>query len=125
MTEYLRYVYVEKTDGADSLKTEIKKSIDYYNKQIKGTPQDVSISANLPNDITYCIGTLILHTVRLEMGDENWHKFIRKLYSDNYGKVIDYDIFKKTLSLYANQSTIQRMEDSMNAKGVPKEYSNY
>lgn len=125
LTEYLRYVYVEKTYGADSLKTEIKKSIDYYNKQIKGTPQDVSISANLPNDVTYGIGPLILHTVRTEMGDENWHKFIQKLYADNYGKVIDYDVFEKTLSLYANQSIIQKMEDSMNIKGVPKEYSNY
>jgi len=125
LTEYLRYMCVEEVYGTDSLKNEIKRSIDYYNKQIKGTPQDVSISTNLPNDVTYLIGPLILHTVRLEMGDENWHKFIRKLYVDNYGKVIDYNIFKSTLGLYAKLSTIQRMEESMNTKGVPKEYSHY
>jgi hypothetical protein len=125
LTEYLRYIYVKEKYGCDSLNTEIRKSINYYNTNIKGTKEDVTISANLPNDITYCIGPLILHTVRLEMGDEHWHKFIRKLYADNYGKVIDYDVFKKTLSLYANQSIIQKMEDSMNRKGIPQEYSNY
>ena len=125
LTEYLRYVYVEKTYGTDSLKIEIKKSIDYYNKQIKGTSQDVSISANLPNDITYCIGPLIFHTVRMEMGDENWHKFIQKLYANNYGNVIDYNMFKKLLSKYAGYSIIQKMEDRMNTKGVPKEFCNY
>ena len=65
----------------------------------------------------------MLHTIRLEIGDSKWQSFIRKLYADNYGKVIDYNTFKNTLSLYANPSVIEKMENSMNKKGIPKEYS--
>jgi hypothetical protein len=122
LTEYLRYVYVEKTYGADSLKNEINRSIDYYNKNRKGTVQDVTISANLPNDITYCIGPLILHNVRLEIGDEKWHKFIKNLYAMYYSKILDYDGFKKKLSEYAKPTVITKMEKSMETKGIPKEF---
>ncbi len=122
LTEYVRYTFVEMSHGKDSLDTEIKNSIDYYNKNVKDTEQDVSISTNLPNDIVYIVGPLVLHTIRLEIGDSKWQSFISKLYADNYGKVIDYNKFKNTLSLYANPSVIEKMENSMNKKGIPKEY---
>jgi hypothetical protein len=124
LTECLRQEYVEKTYGGDSLKAEFKKTIDFYNKEIKGTKDDVPIAVNLPNDVTYLIGPLILHIVHLEMGDENWHKFITGLYRKHYGKVLDYDLFKSELCKYASQTVIAKMEDSLETKGIPKELIN-
>jgi hypothetical protein len=121
----MRYLYLEKTFGQDSLAGQIKHMINVYNSEIKGTDQDVPISVNLPNRVTYCVGPLIFHVVRKEMGEENWHNFIRLLYAKNFGKMIDYNDFRKELSIYANQSVISKMEKSIESKGIPIEISGY
>jgi hypothetical protein len=121
LTEYMRYIYLEKNFGKDSLSGQIKDVVDIYNKQIKGTDQDVPISSNSPNRVTYCVGPLILHVVRMKIGEDNWQKFISSLYSKYYGKIIDYEIFKKELSVYADPTVINNMENELESKGVPKE----
>jgi hypothetical protein len=125
LTEYIRYLYLEKTFGKDSLAGQIKHMIKIYNTEIKGTDQDVAISVNLPNRVTYCVGPLIFHMVHKDMGEENWHNFIRSLYSKYYGKMIDYNVFRKELSMFANQSVITKMEKSIGSKGIPVEITGY
>jgi aminopeptidase N len=125
LTEYMRYIYLEKNFGKDSLADQIKDVVNIYNKQIKGTDQDVPISSNSPNRVTYCVGPLILHVVRMKIGEDNWQKFISSLYSKYYGKIIDYDIFKKELSVYADSTVISNMENELEAKGIPKEIASH
>ena len=119
LTEYIRYQYIEKKYGADSLQQLIKQSVNEYETEIKGTEQDLPIIANQPNRITYLIGPLIFHSIRLEIGDEKWQDFIRQLYSDNYGKILTYDKFYETLNLYASDSLMNKMEYWLNSKGIP------
>jgi hypothetical protein len=125
LTEYMRYLYLEKTFGQDSLAGQIKHMINVFNNEIKGTDQDVPILVNLPNRVTYCVGPLIFHVVRKEMGEENWHNFIKSLYSKYYGKMIDYNDFRKELSIFTNQSVISKMEKSIESKGIPIEITGY
>jgi len=119
LTEYMRYVYLEKTFGQDSLTGQIKYVVNIYNKEIKGTDQDVSISSNKPSRVIYCNAPLIFHVVRMDIGDIKWRFFIRKLYSKYYGRCIDYENFKKTLRLYATKEVINQMEKYANMKGIP------
>jgi len=124
LTEYMRDIYIEKTFGKDSLAGEIKDRVHTYNKEIKGTDQDVPVSSNMQIRVTYVLGPLIFHVVRMKIGEDNWHKFISSLYSKYYGKVIDYEIFKKELSVYASPSVISNMENELETKGIPKEIAN-
>ena len=110
LTEYMRYVYLEKTFGQDSLTGQIKYVVNIYNTEIKGTDQDVPISSNKPSRVIYCVAPLIFHVVRMDIGDEKWQAFIRKLYSKYYGRCIDYEDFKKTLGHYATKDVIKKME---------------
>ena len=103
---------------------QIRDVVNIYNKQIKGTDQDVPISSNLPNRVAYCVGPLIFHVVRMKIGEDNWQKFISSLYAKYYGKMIDYDIFKKELSVYADSAVISNMENELETKGIPKEIAN-
>jgi hypothetical protein len=119
LTEYMRYVYLEKTFGQDSLAGQIKYVVNIYNKEIKGTDQDVAISSNKPSRVIYCNAPLIFHVVRMDIGDIKWQYFIRKLYSKYYGRCIDYEDFKKTLRLYATKDVINKMEEYINKKGIP------
>ena len=119
LTEYIRYQYIEKKYGADSLQQIIEQSINEYETKIKGTEQDLPIIANKPNRITYLIGPLIFHNIRLEIGNKKWQYFIRQLYSDNYGKILTYDKFYKTLKLYASDSLMNKMEYWISSKGIP------
>ena len=115
----MRYQYIEKKYGADSLRQIIKQSINEYEIKIKGTEKDLPIIVNKPNRITYLIGPLIFHNIRLEIGDEKWQNFIRQLYSDNYGKILTYNKFYETLNLYASDSLMNKMEYWINSKGIP------
>ncbi len=124
LTEFMRDIYLEKTYGKDSLAGQIKDRINIYNKEIKGTDQDVAVSSNAANRVTYVLGPLILHVVRMKIGDDNWQKFISSFYSKYYGKIIDYDIFKKELSVYADSTVISNMENELETKGIPKEILN-
>jgi hypothetical protein len=119
LTEYLRYVYIEKTFGKDSLAGQIKYVVNIYNTEIKGTDQDVSISINIPSRVIYCNAPLIFHVVRMDIGDIKWQSFIRKLYSKYYGRGVGFDDFIKTLKLYANNAVINQMEKYINTKGIP------
>ena len=119
LTEYMRYVYIEKCYGLDSLAGQIKHLVNIYNNEIKGTDQDLPASGNQPGRVFYCTAPLIFHLVRQDIGDLKWQRFIRKLYSGYYGRGIDYEIFKKTLSLYATPDVITRMEENINRKGIP------
>ena len=110
LTEYMRYVYLEQTFGQDSLVGQIKYVGNIYNKEIKGTDQDVPISSNKPSRVIYCNAPLIFHVVRMDIGDIKWQYFIRKLYSKYYGRCIDYEDFKKTLRFYATKDVIKKME---------------
>jgi hypothetical protein len=123
-TEFVRDIYLEKTFGEDSLAGQIRDRINIYNKEIKGKDQDVPVSVNMPNRVTYVIGSLIFHVVRMEMGEDNWHNFIRSLYAKNYGRMIDYNDFRNELSLFANQSVINKMENNIIMKGIPTEITN-
>ncbi|MFZ4522556.1 MAG: hypothetical protein ACOYNC_12680 [Bacteroidales bacterium] len=125
LTEYMRYVYVEKTFGQDSLAGQVKYVINIYNTEIKGTDQDVMCSDTLPSRVIYCNAPLIFHVVRKDIGDVKWQTFIRKLYSGNYGRGIGYDDFKRTLEHYANNSVIEQMEKHINSRGIPGEIVNY
>ena len=125
LTEYVRYIYLEKNFGKDSLAGQIKDVVNIYNKQIKGTDQDVPVSSNSPNRVTYCVGPLIFHVVSIKIGENNWQKFISSLYSKYYGKIIDYEIFKKELSVYAVPTVISNMENELEAKGIPKEIASH
>ena len=118
-TEYMRYVYLEKTFGQDSLAGQIKYVVNIYNKEIKGTDQDVSISSNKPSRVIYCNAPLIFHVVRMDIGDIKWQSFVRKLYSKYYGRCVDYEDFKNTLRLYATKDVINKMEENINKKGIP------
>jgi hypothetical protein len=124
LTEYLRYVYLEKTFGMDSLAGQIKYVVNIYNKEIKGTDQDVSISMNIPSRVIYCNAPLIFHVVRMDIGDVKWQSFIRKLYSKYYGRGIGYDDFKSTLEHYASDAVIKQMEEFINTKGIPDKIVN-
>ena len=119
LTEYMRYVYLEKAFGADSLAGQIKYVVNIYNKEIKGTDQDVAITSNKPSRVIYCNAPLIFHEVRMDIGDIKWQSFIRKLYSKYYGRCIDYENFKKTLRLYATKDVINQMEKYANMRGIP------
>lgn len=119
LTEYIRYVYLEKTIGQDSLAGQIKYVVNIYNTEIKGTDQDVPISSNKPSRVIYCNAPLIFHVVRMDIGDAKWQSFIRKLYSKYYGRCIDYEDFKKTLKLYATKDIITKMEEHIKQKGIP------
>jgi hypothetical protein len=121
LTDFIRDIYLEKTYGKDSLAGEIKDRINTYNKEIKGTDQDVAISTNEANRVTYVLGPLILHVVRMKIGEDNWQKFISSLYAKYYGKIIDYEIFKKELNAYSNPAVISNMENELETKGIPKE----
>jgi len=125
LTEYMRYVYIEKTFGKDSLAGQIKYVVNIYTTQIKGTDQDVPISSNKPSRVIYCNAPLIFHVIRLEIGDAKWRSFIRNLYSDNYGRCIDYGSFKKTLRLFANKDVINEMEANIQKKGIPDFLSSF
>jgi len=122
LTEYMRYVYIETTFGADSLAGQIKYVVHIYNTEIKGTDQDIPISLNLPNRVTYCAGPLFFHAVRNEIGDEKWRAFIRKLYSNYYGRGIGYDDFIKTMKRFAGNSVIIKMEENINKTGIPDQF---
>ena len=115
----MRYVYIEKTFGKDSLAGQIKYVVNIYNTEIKGTDQDVPISINIPSRVIYCNAPLIFHVVRMDIGEIKWQSFIRKLYSTYYGRGIGYDDFVKTLKLYANNAVIKQMEEYINTKGIP------
>ena len=124
LTEYMRYVYIEKTFGQDSIASQIKYVVNIYNTEIKGTDQDVLCSDNSPGQVIYCNAPLIFHVLRINIGDVKWQSFIRKLYSDNYGRGIGYDDFKHTLEHYANYTVIEQMEKYINSKGIPDKIVN-
>jgi hypothetical protein len=121
LTEYMRYIYIEKTFGQDSLAGLIKYAVNIYNTEIKGTDQDLPGSMNLPGRAIYCNAPLIFHVVRMDVGDEKWQAFIRKLYAGYYGRSISYDDFSKTLGLYATKDVVIKMEAYITRKGIPDE----
>ena len=123
LTEYLRMVCLQKSFGDDTLKAMLHENCRIYNTYIKGTAEDLPIAANRPNWVTYTVGPLIWHLVRQEMGDKKWQHFIRKLYSKYYGKVIDYSVFRRQLTKFASEETVLKMEQYLNAKGIPTEFS--
>jgi hypothetical protein len=123
LTEYLRMVYLQKSFGDDTLKAMLRENCRIYNTYIKDTAEDLPIAANRPNWVTYTLGPVIWHVVRGEMGDKKWQKFIRKLYSKYYGKVIDYAVFREQLVKFASEETVIRMEKCLNEKGIPVEFA--
>jgi len=98
--------------------------VDIYNHEIKGTNQDVPVSVNQPNRITYCVGPLIFHVLRMDIGQEKFRNFIRTLYARYYGHNIDYDDFKKMLGRFASKEVISKMERSVEKTGLPEGIGN-
>ena len=125
LTEFMRDIYLGKTFGKDSLAGQIKDRIKIYDKEVKRTEQDVPVSSNQANRVTYVLGPLIIHVVHMKIGEDNWQKFISSFYSKYYGKIIDYDIFKKELSVYADSAVINNMENELETKGIPKEFASH
>lgn len=111
-------------DNISELKSEVTVPVGYNNTEIEGTEQDVLCSDISPSRVMYCNAPLIFHVVRMDIGDTKWQSFIRKLYSDNYGRGIGYDDFKRTLEHYANTTVIEQMEKNINSKGIPDKIVN-
>ena len=120
-TEYMRFLYIGGKFGNDSITGIVNRNIKIYNDEIKGTDQDEPISDNIPNRVAYCTGPLIFFEVNRQMGEKNWQKFVRTLYSKYCGQVIDYNIFRETLGKFASENVIEQMERNANTKGIPKE----
>jgi len=121
LTEYIRYQFIEEQYGKDSLQGQLEWAIDTYYKEIEGSEQDITIAQNEPKRVVYVIGPLIYHWIRIQIGDKKWQQFIRKLYSENYGTIINYQIFKETLFKYTNEKTIKKYEKWVQNKGIPNE----
>lgn len=119
LTEYLRFQYIADVAGSDSVATLLQDYSNIYNNEIKGTDQDLPLSSNKPTRVAYCTGPLLFHELKSETGEEKWHKFIRRLYSNNYGHVIDYLVFKKTLAEFCSEKIITQMEFHADQKGIP------
>jgi len=123
LTEYLRMVCLQKSFGDDTLRAMLRENCRIYTAHIKGTAEDVPIALNRPNWVTYTIGPVIWHLVRETMGDKKWQRFIRRLYTRYYGKVIDYAIFRAQLTKFASEETVLQMERRLNAKGIPPKFT--
>jgi hypothetical protein len=123
LTEYLRMVCLQKSFGDDTLRAMLRQNYRIYTTRIKGTAEDVPIALNRPNWVTYTVGPVIWNLVRQTMGDKKWQRFIRRLYSRYYGKVIDYAIFRAQLTKFASEETVLQMERRLNTKGIPPEFT--
>ncbi|MGA2297650.1 MAG: M1 family aminopeptidase, partial [FCB group bacterium] len=100
LTEYVRYMFIEDNYGKDSLNAVFKQYKNEFETQILNTNDDIPISSNSSSRVIYIKGPIIFHYVRQQIGDDNWKNFLRTLYNNYYGKVIDYEIFKSELSKY-------------------------
>lgn len=119
LTEYIRYLYIEDEYGKDSLKSVFQQYKTEFETQYLNTEDDVPISSNKPDRITYIKSPIIFNYVEQEIGKENFINFIRTLYQKYYGKVIDYDIFKSELSKFDKSGkVIKRMEEMTEIKGL-------
>lgn len=119
LTEYLRLYFIKTRFDNDSLLSIKQSMIGEYNSKIKDSENDVSISTNKPNRVTYIIGPLYFDYLQRTIGDKDWKKFINDLYSSNINKIITYKDFKETLSKYLNIKEIDELEELLKHKGIP------
>ena len=120
LTEYIKYMLIENEYGKNILNDVIKSKKEYLTDLIKHPQNDIALTSNSgSSDIPYIKGPLVFHYVRKQIGDENWIKFLRTLYSKYYHKTIDYDIFKAELLKYDKTGKIiKRMEEMTEMKGM-------
>lgn len=127
LTEYLRLMYIEHSEGGEALKETMCEALERY-KPVIGTERDIPIL-----DIYYPMGkyAMIIHTkgpyvihkLRKSIGDEDWHNLLREMYDNFLGKYFTYNDFEELISKYDDDGTIlSSLRKKLTTKGMP--YSN-
>jgi hypothetical protein len=127
LPHYLRLMYLEKIKGVDAFTKDLQRGLDAY-KEIAGTDQEVSImEVDFPNTkekarTIYGKGPYVIDKVRRQVGDENWDKFLKDIYTNFKGKILTYDEFINYLSKYDRDGTaVAKLNKMVSGKGIPEE----
>ena len=128
LTEYLKCIFVEKTEGKDEMKKllysymsylegNITKDIDIAISDIKG------LSSSNGGFVLYYKGPLVAYCLSKKIGEEKFLKILIELYNKNTSKMIDYQTFLSALrENNVDEKTIIYLNEMLNTKGLDMIY---
>lgn len=127
LPHYLRLMYLEQAKGEDAFKEGLQKGFSAY-QEIAGTEKEVSIfDVDFPNTkekatAIYGKGPLVIDKVRRQIGNENWEKLIKSIYTDYKGRILTYDEFIKYLAKYdSDGACVSKLQKMLSEKGIPED----
>jgi hypothetical protein len=129
LTEYLRLMYIEHSEGEEALKETMYEALERY-KAVISTERDIPIlDIHYPMGeyamIIHTKGPYIIHKLRKSIGDENWHNLLREMYDNFLGKFFTYHDFEELISKYDDDGTIlSSLRKNLTTKGIPSSNDN-
>ena len=123
LSHYLRLMAVQRFEGNDSFSRGMTRPYDMYLVYAE-TEDDVPVLEVDMLDAPakgYAItgkGPKIFDNLRKEMGEEQWHSFLRDLYEKFLGKTMTYDDFIDVLSQYADPKLVKEFGNMTHSKGA-------
>lgn len=123
ITEYFKDIYIQNAMGDDSLKKLIKTYQTPYNvidtSMVLSILETTNVSTGENAYVIYQKGPLIVNKLRNLMGNDNYQKFIREVYSTYSGQFLTYDDFIKVLR--KNDTTgnwVSSLDKWVNERGI-------
>lgn len=124
VNEYLAYMFFEDYWGADSLVKCLETARAYYQGYVNDDNEKLLF--DIPQQFTsweeavvvYYKGPMIVHQLRMMLGDDKWKQFLGQYYSENKNKYSTYDDFIRVLSLYDKNGEVRKtLYQYLNSKG--------
>jgi hypothetical protein len=126
LPNYLRLMFIRNTGGEEAFIESLMQPLNSY-KEFAGKETDIPvIDIDSPNTrekglVLYGKGPFILSMIEKEIGKEKWLSFLKDLYQTFRGKILTYNEFIKSLSMYdEKESAVKLLNRLTTQKGMPE-----
>lgn len=122
LPHYVRMMYLENSTGKDVFESELESQYAAYKNAVAGGTDIPILAVDMLDSkekgaVIYGKGPMVLHRLRLSMGDDNWNEFLRDIYAEYCGKIITYDAFTGYVQKYGGADLASRFKGMMETTG--------